>query len=92
MKLVSEKEFEQLTGAAMPLQRNMSTFRGDNFRCGCGKSHVFGVDNIEVIAEAIGGKFVIQCPNDKDMLSLIKTKMKFGLFYQGLEFIAGWKK
>ena len=91
MKLVGEEEFASLIGLAMPAQRDMSLYYGDRFQCGCGKKHAFGVDNIVVIAKAANGKFVIQCPYDEDMLSLIKAKMMLGMFYQGLELIAAWK-
>ena len=92
MKIVNREEFDILAGASMPAQRNMNTFSGDRFRCACGGTHTFGVDNIQVIAEGMNGKFIIQCPNDNNLVIIIKTKMKWGMLYQGLEFIAGTRE
>jgi len=92
MKIVSKEEFKRLIGNSMPPQRNMNTFNGDRFDCACGSTHAFGIDNIKVIEEGMNGKFVIVCPNNKDILSLIQTKMKWGILYQGLELIAGCKE
>jgi len=71
------------------LRRDMSTFNGDNFQCACGSEHTFYTGAIRVLSEGFNGKFVVLCPNNPQTLSLIKTKMKFGIIYQGLQYLAG---
>jgi len=91
MILVSKKDFEQMAGKVMPLRRNMSTFDGENYQCACGDVHEFNSSIALVIAEGLNGKFIITCPIDSSFVSLIKTKMKWGMIYQGLEYIAGYQ-
>ena len=91
-KLVNQEEFERLTGNAIPPQRNMNTFKGDVFSCSCGGHHEFGIDNIEILAEGMNGKFVITCPKNSNLTCLIKTKMKWGIVFQGFELIAGCER
>lgn len=91
MALVDVGTFEKMAGKMMPVRRNMSTFDGDSFQCACGKKHSFSSYSMNVISEGMNGKFVIICPSEPQLLSLIKTKMKFGLIYSGLEYLAGCK-
>jgi hypothetical protein len=89
MNILSETDFEKTCGKMMPLRRDMSTFNGDNFRCACGKEHTFYTYSIKVLSEGFNGKFLVVCPDHQNLLSLIKTKMRFGIMYQGLELLAG---
>lgn len=89
MNIFDEKSFEKACGKMMPVRRNMSTFNGEKFQCACGGEHTFDVNMISVITEGLNGRFVVICPQDPQLMSLIKTKMKWGLLYQGLEYLAG---
>ncbi|WOS36714.1 hypothetical protein RP300_00244 [Oligella urethralis] len=91
MILVDERSFEKACGKMMPVRRNMSTFNGDKFKCACGAEHTFDADMISVLTEGLNGRFVVVCPHDSSLLSLIKTKMKWGILYQGLEYLSGHK-
>jgi hypothetical protein len=92
MGLLDEKSFEIEGGNdMMPLRRNMETFNGDKFQCACGNEHTFNSYTISVIGEGLNGRFLMVCPNDSQYISVIKTKMKWGIIYQGLEFLAGHK-
>ena len=91
VNLYDEKSFEKACGKMMPLRRNMSTFNGDKFQCACGSKHTFNSNSISVLSEGSNGRFIVVCPRNPELLSLIKTKMKWGLLYQGLEFLAGHK-
>ena len=88
-KFKSKDSFARKAGAMMPLRRNMETFNGDKYRCTCGSRHIFNTRTSIVIAEGMNGKFIVVCPDDSNLMSLIQTKMKWGIVYQGLELLAG---
>ena len=89
MNLVDEATFERKCGKMVPLMRNVSIFDGDHYKCACGESHIFTKGLTPVISEGMNGRFVVLCPNNPQLASLIKTKMKWGFIYKGLEFIVG---
>lgn len=89
MNILSDSEFEKICGKMMPLRRDMSTFNGDNFQCACGREHTFYSGMISVVSEGFNGKFIVICPDNRQLASLIKTRMKFGIMYQGLQYLAG---
>lgn len=89
MSILSQSAFEKACGKMMPLRRDMSTFNGDNFQCACGSDHTFYSGMTSVLSEGFNGKFIVICPDNSRLASLIKTKMKFGILYQGLEYLAG---
>ena len=91
MNLLDEQSFEKECGKMMPLRRNMSVFDGTSFQCACGSTHTFNSFNINVVTEGFNGKFVVMCPSNQQYLSLIKTKMKYLVSFQGFEYIAGHK-
>ncbi|VTU42973.1 hypothetical protein E5P1_00403 (plasmid) [Variovorax sp. PBL-E5] len=72
----------------MPVRRNMATFNGDSFKCGCGGEHTFDTAYVPVLLEGFNGRFVVACPRNNELISLIKTKMKFGILYKELELLA----
>ena len=90
MKLVDQETFDQMAGDMIPVRRNMSTFDGDTYQCACGGKHSFSSYTMNVIGEGMNGRFIVACPSKPQFLSLIKTKMKFGLIYAGLEYLAGY--
>ena len=89
MKLLDQTRFEKACGRMMPLRRNMDNFNGDGFRCACGSQHTFDTLSILVLTEGFNGRFVVVCPSNPQVVSLIKTRMKWGMIYQGLELVAG---
>lgn len=91
MNILSEIAFEKACGKMIPLVRDLSIFEGDIFKCACGQEHTFYSGVISVLSQGFNGKFVVICPNDPQIASLIKTKMRFGVIYQGLEYLAGCK-
>ncbi len=88
---VNEEELMTIAGSMMPVRRDMKTFNGDEFECICGKTHVFHKYSIPVLSEGYNGKFLVACPENNNLITLIQTKMKWGLLYQGLESLAGTK-
>lgn len=88
MEFLDENAFENACGKMMPVRRDMATFLGDKYQCACGREHTFSAVQ-RVLAEGFNGKFLLVCPMDSLVLSLVKTKMKFGVIYQGLEVLAG---
>ena len=91
MILVKGEEFNTIAGSMMPVRRDMKTFNGDEFECICGKTHVFYKHLIHVLSEGYNGKFLVACPENNNLITLIQTKMKWGILYQGLESLAGTK-
>lgn len=87
--LVSKKEFNEIAGKTMPASRDMKTFNGDKFQCACGKTHIFQKEYIVVINEGFNGRFIVVCPDNNNLISLIKTKIEWGIFYKGFEYLAG---
>lgn len=88
MQFLDEDTFEHACGKMIPVRRDMSTFIGDRYQCACGREHTFSAVQ-RVLAEGLNGKFLLVCPMYPQILSLVKTKMKFGVIYQGLELLAG---
>jgi hypothetical protein len=91
MNLYDENSFEKACGKMMPLRRNMSIFNGDVFECACGGVHTFYSNSTSVLSEGVSGRFIVVCPHNPELLSLVKTKMKWGFLYRGLEYLAGTK-
>ena len=90
MKLVDQTTCDKMAGDMMPVRRNMSTFDGDIYQCACGEKHSFSSYKMNIIGEGMNGKFIVACYSKPQFLSLIKAKMKFGLIYAGLEYLAGY--
>lgn len=92
-KIVTENELNRLAGKLMPLRRNTKIFDGDTFDCCCGKSHIFYTGLTKVTHEGLNGRFLLLCTENEGSAYtvLIKTKMKFGFMYKGLELLGGMK-
>lgn len=88
-RILDEASFSKLCGKQIPLRRDMEVFDGDSYDCACGGSHTFSSVFSLVLSEGFNGRFILVCPNNRRLLSLIKTKMKFGLIYRGLEYLGG---
>lgn len=90
-KILSEDEFEKMGGKMIPLKRDTRIFDGDKYECCCGKTHTFQTGVTNVMFEGLNGRFLLLCDANpsRTFMILIKTKMKFGLLYQGLELLGG---
>jgi len=90
-KIVTEDEFEALAGKLIPIQRNTKIFDNDKFDCCCGRTHVFRSGITNVTHEGQNGRFLLLCDasGGEVYMVLIKTKMKFGFFYQGFDLLGG---
>lgn len=90
-KIVTEDELEELSGKLIPIQRNTKIFDGDNFECCCGATHVFRTGITNVTHEGLNGRLLLLCDAKAGevYMVLIKTKMKFGILYKGLELLGG---
>ncbi|MBL4810887.1 MAG: hypothetical protein JKX69_00685 [Rhodobacteraceae bacterium] len=90
-KIVTEDEFEKLAGRIVPIQRDTKIFDGDAFECCCGESHIFRTGMTIVTHEGINGRFILLCNANKGevYMVLIKTKLKLGFMYKGLELLGG---
>ena len=90
-KIVTEDALEKLAGRLVPIQRNTKIFDGDEFDCCCGRTHVFQTGITNVTHEGFNGKFILICGAElgRFYMVLIKTRMRFGVLYGGLELLGG---
>ena len=96
MKILNMQDFLIEAGMRMPenLLRDMSAYNGTPFECACGKEHNFESSYIDFRNFATNGsnaKMMITCPDDSNIVTLIKTKYKLLVIFKGFESLAGNK-
>ena len=73
--------------------RDMSIYDGKAFECACGETHNFEswMDVRNFVTTGVNAKMMVVCPNNSHITTLIKTKYKFLVVFNGFESIAGNK-
>lgn len=91
MKMLDFEDFLMEAGIQTPT-RDMSLYDGKPYECACGKIHTFNASYMDYRNFATNGAnalIVVTCPIDGSYSTLIKTKMKFLVVFDGFEVIAG---
>lgn len=95
LKIKSIEELENIAGIAMPENyRDMSAYNGKEFKCICGDIHYFEemLNDRNYVASGVNAKMMVHCPNNYNSKTIITTKYRFIVIFNGFESIAGYKQ
>ena len=95
IKVKNMIELEKLAGIAMPQNyRDMSAYNGKEFECVCGKIHYFDetLNDRNYVARGANATMIVCCPNNYNIKTIITTKYKFFVIFQGFESLAGYEE
>lgn len=91
MKMLNREEFKAAAGTPLFKNRDFSLYDGAPYECACGSTHKFYQYGDIQHFGANGGnaKFMVQCPNNKNVATIIKTKNKFLFIFDRFISVAG---
>lgn len=90
MKLLNREEFKKAAGTPLFHNRDFSLYDGAPYECACGATHSFSQFTGQHFASTGGSaKFMVQCPNNQNAATLIKTKNKFLILFDRFVSLAG---
>ncbi|WP_303293819.1 hypothetical protein ACMC9M_11390 [Pseudomonadota bacterium 24LQ007] len=91
MKMLSREELVKEAGTPLFQNRDFSLYDGAPFDCACGSVHSFNqYGNTQHFASTGGSaKFMVECPQNGNVLTLIKTKNKLFIMFDRFVSLAG---
>jgi len=94
MKMLNRQDFYAEAGTPVHRNRDFSLYDRAPYQCACGSTHKFQQFAYEdnYASSGTSAKFVVQCPNDENLLTLIKTKNKFMIAFDRFVSLAGHNK
>jgi hypothetical protein len=94
MKLLSKFDFLAVAGLPLHQVRDFSLYDGAPYACACGTTHTFYQHGKYQLYGAHGtnARFMMQCPNDDSVVTLIQTKNKFLILFDRFVSLAGCKE
>ena len=91
MKLLSREDFKKSAGIPLLQNRDFSLYDGSPYECACGETHKFNQFSRQAFSSTgTNVKFMIQCPNNKNVATLIKTKNKFLILFDRFITLSGY--
>lgn len=93
MKILNKFELLALAGLPLHQSRDFSLYDGAPYECACGTSHTFYQFGKHQLYGATGAnaRFLMQCPKNDTVVTLIQTKNKFLIFFDRFISLAGCK-
>jgi len=90
MKILNKEEFKKAAGTPLFQNRDFSLYDGAPYECVCGATHRFSQFSGQHFASTGGGAiFIVQCPDNENAATLIKTKNKFLILFDRFVSLAG---
>ena len=90
MQLLNREEFKKAAGTPLFHNRDFSLYDDTPYDCVCGKKHHFSQFSSQHFASTGGSaKFMVQCPDNENAATLIKTKNKFLILFDRFITLAG---
>ena len=91
MKILGKFDFWAEAGIPLHQARDFSLYDGAPYACACGSTHSFQQFANHQLYGSNGAtaKFVVQCPNNDSVVTLIRTKNKFVILFDRFESLAG---
>ena len=89
--MLNKKDFYAEAGSPVFRNRDFSLYDKAPYQCSCGSTHDFRQHSYEDNYSSSGSstKFVVKCPKDENVLTLIKTKNKFVVAFDRFVSVAG---
>lgn len=91
MKMLSREAFKVEAGTPLDHDRDFSLYDNAPYECACGGVHNFsqyqGAQHFG--SNGASAKFMVQCPNNENIATLIKTKNKFFFIFDRFVSLAG---
>lgn len=89
--MLNRVEFKAEAGTPLFDNRDFSLYDGAPYECACGAIHNFYQYSCPQHFGSNGGnaKFMVQCPDDKNVATLIKSKNKFLFIFDRFVSLAG---
>ena len=93
MKMLSSEDFKKEAGAPLFHDRDFSLYDNAPYECACGSVHLFNQygNTQNFVSNGGNAKFMVDCPDNGNVLTLIKTENKFFLFFDRFVSLAGYK-
>lgn len=89
MKILNREEFKKAAGMPILKDRDFSLYNGTPYECVCGLTHSFSEFASQAfVATGVNAKFMTPCPK-QDAVTLIETKHKFLVKFNGFVSLAG---
>lgn len=91
MKILNSEEFMAEAGIPLYHNRDFSLYDGAPYECACGSIHEFYQHRGTQHFGTDGGnaKFMVQCPNNENVSTIIKTKNKLLIMFDRFVTLAG---
>lgn len=90
MKMLDRESFIQALGAPLTQARDFSLYDGAPYECVCGQWHSFNQFSGRAFGSTgASAKFLVECPNNKNAATIIKTKNKYIILFDKFISIAG---
>lgn len=91
MKMLNKQDFYAEAGTPVFRNRDFSLYDGAPYQCSCGSTHNFQEYAYEdnYASSGASAKFIVKCPKNENVLTLIKTKNKFLVAFDRFVSLAG---
>ena len=91
MKILGKFDFLAEAGLPVHQARDFSLYDGAPYACACGSTHAFNQFGEHQLYASNGtnAKFMMQCPNNDSVVTLIQTKNKFLILFDRFVSLAG---
>ena len=92
MKILNREEFMAAAGTPLFHNRDFSLYEGAPFECACGSIHDFRqYGQLQHFGSSGGNaKFIVQCPCNNNIATIIQTKNKFLFIFDRFVSLAGY--
>lgn len=90
MKMLDRESFSQELGTALTRRRDFSLYHNAPYECACGQWHAFSqFASKAYMSTGASAKFLVECPSNKKLRTIIKTKNKYIIMFDKFVSIAG---
>ena len=90
MKMLDRQSLIKELGMPLTKRRDFSLYDGSPYECVCGQWHSFSQFSSQAFGSTgASAKFLVECPNNKNAGTIIKTKNKYIILFDKFISIAG---
>ena len=91
MKILSFFDLLAFAGPPIHEARDFSLYDGAPYSCACGSTHTFHQHGKHQLygSHGVNARFMMQCPDNGSVVTMIETKNKFFIFFDRFVSLAG---
>lgn len=91
MKILAKQKFLEAAGIPVSNNRDFSLYDGAPYECVCGGIHTFSqYSGQNYGSTGASAKFMVQCPDNPNAATIIKTTNKYLMFFDRFISLAGY--